>query len=704
VTEHRTRFLVSGVCCSTEESVLRKRLDASLGLEGYEFNLLTLELRVDSTVGEQRVLNEIRRAGFDARPMNRAVTEGSLLTRHQDGIITGVAAALTATGLLLQWLGNDTTAWRALLLLAIALGGRKIFLKAWAAVRTRALDMNVLMTVAVLGALAIDRWGEGAAVIVLFSFALMLETYSTSRTRKAVRSLLALSPAQCSVLRDGREVTLPAASVAQNEILLIRPGDRIPLDGVVVEGSSAVNQAAISGESDPAPKDPGSIVYAGSLNGFGQLRIRVTKRFEDTALAQIVHLIEESQQQRAPVQSLVDRFARVYTPAVLAIAALVAVLPPLLFGEPFQAWFYRSLVLLVIACPCALVISTPVTLVSALTNAARRGILVKGGKHIESLNVTHTMAMDKTGTLTEGRPRVTDMIPLDSLPRDQVLKVVAAMEYRSEHHLASAVMAEAAKAGIDYTHLPVENFEALPGRGIRASVDGVTYYLGNRRLCLDNGFWSPEIEKLQDRLVGEGKTAIVLGREGEALAILAVRDTARSHSREAITALRASGIHHLVMLSGDHESAAQQVAEELGIEHANAGLLPEQKVLAIKELQERYGNVAMVGDGINDAPALAAASTGIAMGIAGADASLETADVVLMSDDLGRLPHLFLLSRKAMTIVRQNIALALGLKLVFLALSIAGMSTLWMALLADDGAALAVIVNGLRLLSFKDSR
>jgi Zn2+/Cd2+-exporting ATPase len=701
VTEHRTRYLVSGVCCSTEEAVLRKRLDASLGAEGYEFNLLTLELRVNSTIAEQRVLKEIRRAGFDARSMNRALVEGSFWTRHRDGIITAAAAALTAAGILLEWLGNGRTAWRALLLLAIALGGRKIFLKAWAAVRTRALDMNVLMSIAVLGALAIDRWGEAAAVIVLFSFALMLETYSTSRTRKAVRSLLALSPAQCSVLRGGLEITLPAASVEQDEILLIRPGDRIPLDGVVVEGSSAVNQAAISGESGPAPKDPGSAVYAGSLNGFGQFKIRVTRRFEDTALAQIVHLIEESQQQRAPVQTLVDRFAKVYTPAVLAIAALVAVLPPLLLGQPAQTWFYRSLVLLVIACPCALVISTPVTLVSALTNAARRGILVKGGKHIESLNITHTMAIDKTGTLTEGRPRVTDLIPLDSLPREQVLKVVAAMEYHSEHHLAGALMAEAAKAGIDYMHLPVEDFEALPGRGIRASVNGVTYYLGNRRLGLDNGFWSPAVEQLQDRLVGEGKTAIVLGREGEALAMLAVRDTARSHSREAIAALQASGIRHLVMLSGDHESAARRVAEELGIEHASAGLLPEQKVAAVMELRKRYGNVVMVGDGINDAPALAAASTGIAMGIAGTDVSLEIADVVLMSDDLGRLPHLFLLSRKAMTIVRQNIALALGLKLAFLALSIAGVSTLWMALLADDGAAIAVIANGLRLLTFK---
>jgi Cd2+/Zn2+-exporting ATPase len=695
----QSTYLVGGICCSTEEAVLRKRLDADIGV--YRFNPVTSELAVPADVPRDRVVAAVRRAGFDARGRQEPGVEDSFWKRHSAAFFTVTAAVLTLAGALLEYTGTFPAVARGVLMGAVILGGWKIALKAGRALLTRALDMNVLMTVAVVGALAIGRWIEGAAVIVLFAVALMLENYATSRTRRAVRSLLALSPQTSCVIRGGREVEAPAADVVPGEILVIRPGERIPLDGIVVDGVSTVNEATITGESSPVPKDAGSTAFAGSLNERGVLRIRVTKRYQDTTLARMVHLIEEAQHQRAPVQNFIDRFAAVYTPAILGIAVAVACLPTLLFQQPFLEWLYRALVLLVIACPCALVISTPVTLVSALTNAARLGILIKGGKHLEMLSSVRTVAFDKTGTLTEGKPSVTDVILLNSLPRERVVQIAAAMEQQSEHHLASAVLGEAARGGIDYSGIAIQDFEAVPGLGVRATIAGETYYLGNHTFCEAHGFCSPQVEEALERLSLQGKTAVILGREREALSVLALRDATRMRSREAIERLREAGVGNIVMLSGDHEVTAGRIAGELGIGQMRAGLLPEQKVAAVERLKAQRGSVAMVGDGINDAPALAASSVGIAMGVAGSDAALETADVVLMSDDLSRLPHLFALSRETMRIVRQNIAVALSLKAVFLVLSIAGVSTLWMALLADDGAALAVILNGLRVLSFR---
>ncbi len=702
MTAQQSTYLVGGICCSTEEAVLRKRLDADIGTGVYRFNPLTGELAVPADIPGDRVVALVRRAGFNARGKQEAAVEDSFWKRHSDAVFAVTAAILTIAGALLEYREISHTAARGVLLGAVILGGWRIALKAGRALLTHALDMNVLMTVAVIGALAIGKWTEGATVIVLFSVALLLENYSTSRTRRAVRSLLALSPQTSCVIRGGREIETPAADVVPGEILVIRPGERIPLDGIVVDGISTVNEATITGESSPVPKEAGAAAFAGSLNERGVLRIRVTKRYQDTTLAHMVHLIEEAQHQRAPVQNFIDRFAAVYTPAVLGIAVAVACLPTLLFQEPFVEWLYRALVLLVIACPCALVISTPVTLVSALTNAARLGILIKGGKHLETLSSVRTVAFDKTGTLTEGKPSVTDVIMMNSLTRERVMQIAAAMEQRSEHHLASAVLGEAARSGIDHSAIAIQDFEAVPGLGVQATIAGETYYLGNHRFCEDHGFCSAKVEEALKQLSREGKTAIILGRGRKALSVLALRDTTRIRSREAIEQLRESGVRNIVMLSGDHEATAGRIAGELAIEQTSAGLLPEQKVMAVERLKAQHGAVAMVGDGINDAPALAASSVGIAMGVAGSDAALETADVVLMSDDLSRLPHLFALSRATMRIVRQNIAVALSLKAVFLVLSVAGISTLWMALLADDGAALAVILNGLRMLSFRD--
>lgn len=698
----RNVYLVSGVCCSTEESVLRKSLDAGLGAGTYLYNPVTCELTVGGEADAATVLVRVRRAGFDARLRRAAELPESFWQRHRPGIEAAAALVLTLAGIVLERAEDLQALSRLCLLAAMAVGGWRIGRKAIRAIAVRALDMNVLMAVAAIGAVVIGRWSEGAAVIVLYAFSLMLESYSVARTRRAVRSLLELSPEQARVLRDGAEQERPVAEVEQGATVIVRPGDRIPLDGTVREGTSAVSQAAITGEAAPVEKAPGDTVYAGSINLRGMLSLEVTRRFDDTTLSRIIHLIEEAHRKRAPVQQAVDRFARIYTPLVLALAVLIALVPPFLLGQPLMEWVYRSLVLLVIACPCALVIATPVTLVSALTAAARRGVLVKGGRHLEVLSRVRAVAFDKTGTLTEGRPRITDIVPLNTMPAAELLRLVAAIEHRSEHHLADAVLAEATQGDLDYADVPIEEFEAIPGMGVRAMIGGMAHYLGNGQLARHAGFWTPAVEETLERLSRQGKTAIVFGRGGEALCVLGASDAPRHNSARVIRRLREIGLRHVVMLSGDHPAAAGRIARETGIEYHRASMLPQDKVQAVEELRREHGNVAMVGDGINDAPALAAASVGIAMGVAGTDVALETADVVLTSDNLDRLPFLFSLSRKAMHVVTQNIVLALGVKLVFLVMSVAGASTLWMAVLADDGAALAVILNGLRLLSVRE--
>jgi len=696
------RLFVSGVCCATEESLLRKKLDALVGPECYSFNQVTSELMIRGDTDVSKVMKELQAVGFGTRSKTVPLENMSLWQSHADALSNGVAAIFAIAGIVLEATSGGILATRGLLLGAILLGGWKIFLRAFLSARLRSLDMNFLMASAVVGAMVIGKWAEGAAVIVLFGLSLTLESYSVTRTRRAIQALMSSAPSETTVLRDGKELIVPSVEVLPGEILLVRPGERIGLDGIVVQGHSSVNESAITGESTPVVKEPGSSVFAGSINDRGSLRVRVTKGFEDTLLARIIHLVESAQQKRAPVQTFVERFARIYTPAVLGIAVLVAVFPPLLFGESFVQWFYRSLVLLVIACPCALVISTPVTIVSAITCAARRGVLIKGGLQIETLSKVRAICFDKTGTLTAGKPKVTDILPLDSISSERALQLVAAMEYRSEHHFAAAILAEAERRSIVYDSLPVESFEAVPGMGIQAVIEGKLYHLGNHRFCEERGYCSPAVESKLGALSREGKTGVVFGEGKKAIAIIALQDTARFESKTTVARLKQRGIDHMVLLSGDQEAAAKAVANEVGLTTYRAGLLPEQKVKAVEDLRSQHGTVAMVGDGINDAPALAVSSVGIAMGITGTDATLETADVVLMTDGIGKLPFLLGLSRRAMRIVKQNIAAALLLKAVFLVLSISGVATLWMAVLADDGAALVVIANGLRLLVYRE--
>jgi Cd2+/Zn2+-exporting ATPase len=649
-------------------------------------------------------MKALRDVGFKPRIASEGLQASAGRTSHTQLYSTIISGLLTLLGGILLYLKISSDLTVLVFAGVILLCGSRIALKGLKAARTFVFDMNFLMTLAVIGAIAIGQWEEAAVVTVLFAFALQLESYSMEKTRSAIRSLMEVSPRTARVIRDNRESDLLVENVSIGDQVLIRPGERIPLDGEVISGSSFVNQAPITGESVPVERGIGAQVFAGSINENGSLVIRVTKLAQDTTLAHIIHLIEEAHSRRAPSQSFVDRFSRIYTPAVIGIAVLLSLIPPLLFAQPFEVWFYRSLVLLVIACPCALVLSTPVTIVSGLTNAARNGILIKGGAHLENAGALKVIAFDKTGTLTLGLPAVTDVIPLNTLSRSEIVALAAAMESHSEHHLGDAIIRYAKQHDISYVEIELQRFESLTGKGIRASLNGKTFYIGNHALAEEQGICSPVVEEKLHKLEQSGKTTLILGTQTEALGIVAIADGIRKESKDAIRTLHENGIGKIVMLTGDNRGTAKAIADELGIDEYHAELAPEQKVDAIQALRYQSGNVGMVGDGINDAPALAASSVGIAMGTVGSDTALETADIALMGDDLSKLSYTISLSRRTLRVIKQNIALSLFIKLVFLALAIPGFATLWMAIAADEGASLLVIFNAMRILRMEDRR
>ncbi len=694
---------VENLDCPEEVSLIEKMLGHLPGLVSLDANPVTRRLTVvhdPEQLPRGQIIATLAEAKLTAVPLGETRTRQGFWAENGALVAMLSAAVLVTAGLILHHLSGMGAPWAKLAFgSAILAGGWPIARKAWAAARHGAIDMNVLMSVAVIGAMFIDAWDEGAMVVFLFSLAQWLESRSMDRARNAVRALMELAPPVARVLREGREITVAVEQVQVGEIIRLRPGDKAPLDGEVVEGHSALNQAPITGESLPVEKAPGDTVYAASINGQGSLDLRVTHLAADTTLAHIIHLIEEAQAARAPAQAFIDRFARIYTPAVLILAALIAVLPPLLFGQAFNDWFYRALVLLVIACPCALVISTPVAIVSGLARGARAGVLIKGGMHLENIGHLRALAFDKTGTLTEGRPRVQDVEPLGETPPAQLLRIAASLEARSEHPLAQAILAHAAEAGI--TPNEVTDFQALTGRGVQAHIDGRHYQLGNHRLFEERGLCGPDVEAVLDRREAEGKTVIILGDAQHVLGLISIADQPRANAREVITHLRALGIQNITLLTGDNRGTARAIAEHLGIDAPRAELLPADKVEAVKALVAHHQRVGMVGDGVNDAPAMAAATTGIAMGAAGSDVALETADLVLMGDDLTRLPFAIRLSRASLRVIHQNIAMALGLKAIFLALAIPGYATLWMAVFADMGASLLVIANSLRLLRLR---
>ena len=581
--------------------------------------------------------------------------------------------------------------------LAVILGLRHVIAKAYFALKRLRADMNLLMTVAVVGAMIINEWFEAATVSFLFSLSLTIESWSVGRARHAVAALLELAPVTARIKdRNGQETMVQASEVMPGTCFIVAPGEKFPLDGVVVKGSSSVNQAPITGESLPVAKGSGDAVYAGSINGEATLEVESTRAASDTTLAHIIRLVEEAHSKRARAEQWVEKFARIYTPTVMLSAFAVFLIPPLLLQGLWQEWFYRSLVLLVIACPCALVISTPVSIVAALTCAARQGILVKGGIYIESPAHLKAIAFDKTGTLTGGKPVVTGIYPFHDHTEEGLLSRAAALEARSSHPLARAIMTHARNRNIDIES--ADEVTVLPGKGVSGLFNQIPYWLGSHRYLVERGQENGEIANKALALEQQGQTVIAMGNDQHVCGLIAIADQPRADVAASLQMLRKTGIKHLVMLTGDNQVTADNIAAQLGLDEVYAQLLPADKVERISQMVERHVNVAMVGDGINDAPALSRANLGIAMGVIGSDAAIETADIALMGDDLSKLPWLIRHSKRTLRIIRQNIVFALSLKGAFAILAFAGLATLWEAIAADMGASLLVVANGLRLL------
>jgi Zn2+/Cd2+-exporting ATPase len=587
---------------------------------------------------------------------------------------------------------------------SIAVGGYRLFTTGLKNLVRLEFDMRTLMTIAVIGAAIIGEWGEGATVVILFAISEALETYSMDKARQSIRSLMDIAPKEALIRRGNKEFTVEVDDIQIGDIMIVKPGQKIAMDGIVAKGLSAVNQATITGESVPVAKTVDDEVFAGTLNEEGLLEVKVTKHVDDTTIAKIIHLVEEAQAERAPSQAFVDRFAKYYTPIIMLIALGVAVIPPLFFGADWDKWIYQGLAALVVGCPCALVISTPVSIVTAIGNAARNGVLIKGGIHLEEMGAIKAIAFDKTGTLTHGVPVVTDYLPQPQTDANELLTIIAALENGSQHPLASAIMKKADQAKLPYKELGIEEFSSLTGKGIRGKVNEKMYYIGSPNLfdeILATGI-PTNLKTTISELQSQGKTVMVAGTEKEILGLLAVADEVRRNSKSVIQKLHGIGIQETIMLTGDNAGTANAIGNQVGVSNIQAELLPQDKLTFIKELRSKYDRVAMVGDGVNDAPALAASTVGIAMGGAGTDTALETADIALMADDLGKLPFTVKLSRKALAIIKQNITFSLGIKLVALLLVIPGWLTLWIAIFADMGATLIVTLNGLRLLNVKD--
>ncbi|HEY3379605.1 MAG TPA: heavy metal translocating P-type ATPase [Armatimonadota bacterium] len=691
-------FRVTGLTCADCAAKLEHRLQVMPGVEDVALNFVSAKLTIRHQLPMTAILQQIRVAGYDATPeaeRGPARRQTFLQTHYRllTTLLSGLLVVL-AWGLSLAYLSRDITL--PLYIAAILVGGLWTIRRGLLSLKSGVFDMNALMTIAVIGASAIGEWNEAATVAFLYSVSNLLESYTMEKTRQSIRGLMELAPQEALVRRDGVERMLPVAQVQVHDLVIVKPGEKIAVDGIVVAGKSCINQAAITGESLPVEKAPGEPVYAGTLNTMGAFEVRATACADDTALAKIIHLVEEAQARRAPSQAFVDRFARYYTPIVLVTALLVAVLPPLVAHQAWFPWIYRALALIVVACPCALVISTPVAIVSAIGNAARHGVLIKGGAYLEQAGRLTVMAFDKTGTLTTGHPEVTDLLPAQGVDPLELLAVAAAVEERSSHPLAQAVLQYAAKAGVA---IPVsENHISWPARGAQASLRGEAAYIGNRRFFAELELGIGAVEAMMHAAEARGHTAVLVAQGRRVLGVVAAADVPRAHARAVMQDLHAAGIRHIVLLTGDHRVTGEQIAATLGIDDVRADLLPEEKAGAVTALREQYGAVGMVGDGINDAPALATASVGIAMGVAGTDTALEIADITLMADDLTKLPYTMRLSRRALQVIKQNIIIALAIKGVALALIVPGWLTLWMAVLADMGASIVVTLNGLRLM------
>lgn len=724
------KYRVTGMDCAEETGTLRQTVGRLSGVDSLDFNLMNGTMEVvftDEALDDAVIIAAAKKAGLTAAPQDAAPGASVGLPDGADcWQKNGRALLCVASGLLIlagfvahtvlhhdfihALLGTYSGAAHryplpSILLYAAAsfAGSWFILPKALGAVRRLRPDMNLLMTLAVIGAMAIGEWLEGATVAFLFSLSLLLESWSVARARRAIKSLLNVTPPTARALcpHHGDIEELPVGEIPVGATVLVRPGERLPLDGVITKGTTSVNQAPITGESVPVRKEPGDEVFAGTINETGAFEFRVTHPAADTTLSRIIRMVEEAQSRRAPAEQWVEKFARIYTPAMMLFALLVALLPPLLFGDAWGAGFYRALVMLVIACPCALVISTPVSIVSALSSAASNGVLIKGGAFLETAATLKVIAMDKTGTVTRGHPEIQTIVPLNGHTELELLERAAALETHSDHPLARSILRYADSRQVSVP--PAEGFQVFKGKGAEGLIKGRLFWLGSHRLLHEKALESSELHSRIEAMEDLGHSVVVIGNENHVCGLISIADTIRAEAAPSIRQMKAAGVGHIVMLTGDNAGTAEAVARAVGIDDVRSELLPEDKLHAVEHLVSGTGPTAMIGDGINDAPALAAATLGIAMGAVGSDAAVETADIALMSDDLSKIPWLIRHAQRTLGVIRQNIFFALGVKFIFMTLALLNMATLWMAIAADMGASLIVIINALRLLDAQDN-
>jgi len=692
----RITLYVEGMDCADEVEIIDKKMKSLQGIRDYRVNLMNQSLNLayePSLVSAQDIIRAIAETGMKAR-LERAKKETKPWWQERRIVLLFTAGVFTLIGFILGWLGLPHWADRIAFGAAIIVGGYYPARMGLAGLRTLRLNIYTLLIAAALGAIALGLWHEAALLVFIYSLGSVLETYAVDKARGSLKALMALVPREALVKRNGEEMLLPVEEVKVGDIIIVRPGEKVALDGMVVAGSSSVDQAPVTGESMPTSKGEGDEVFAATINQRGSLEVKVTKLSTDTTLAKVIHSVEEAEAKKSGYQRFAESFGRYYTPAMFGLATVTALLP-MAFGQPFAPWFYRGLVVLVVSCSCGLVLSVPVSVVAAITNAARKGILIKGGAYLEAAAGLKAVLFDKTGTLTIGRPQVTDVVRFNSV-HDELLSLAAAIESRSEHPLADAIVRKAKEEGLSVPE--AGEFESMTGLGARAKVNGNLYYIGSRRLFQNLSVPLAEAEKELSRLENEGKTAVLVGSEKEVLGVVAVADQLRSEAVEAVKGLKKAGVKHIVMLTGDNEGTARAIAQQVDVDEYRAQLLPDDKVEAVNQFKIRYGKVAMVGDGVNDAPAMATADVGIAMGAAGTDVAMETGDLALMSDDLSKLPYALKLSQRSVANIKQNIAAALIIVAFLIPTALSGLIDLVPGLLINESGMLIVIANGLRLL------
>lgn len=695
--KNRRAYNVEGMDCGSCAKSIENHLNTITTVSSVNVNFSTGKMKVEHENSVEEIISEVAKIGFKASLLTDRNSVAQSQNKRGNGFLI-FSSLLIALGFIGSYNGISPFMTTILYAIAIVINGYKPVKSAFYALKSRSLDMNVLMSVAAIGAALIGEWFEGATVVWLFALGNALQNRSMEQTRKSIRNLMDLAPSEAWIKVDSELVKKPVDEVSVGQIVVIKPGDRIPLDGEIIQGETSVNQAPITGESIPVDKLAGDTVYAGTINESGSIEIKVTKLVEDTTIAKIIHLVEEAQEQKAPTEAFIDKFASIYTPIVFVLAIVVIVLPPLFGIGTWGEWVYKGLALLVVACPCALVISTPVAIVSAIGNAARNGVLIKGGTFLEKAGAINAIAFDKTGTLTEGKPKVSEIETL-TITEDELISLAFTLEDYSTHPIAKTIVEYAKDKGVLSKN--GEMFKSIVGKGVQATIDGEVYYAGNLKLFEEMNTSLGNVKTKVDAIQNQGKTVVIIGTQQEIMGIISVSDTIRQTTVKALDGLKQVGVNQLVMLTGDNEGTAKMISSETNINRYFAELLPEDKVDAIKQLQNEGHSVAMVGDGINDAPALATADLGIAMGGAGTDTAMETADIVLMADNLEKMPHTVKLSRKALAIIKQNIWFSLIVKFAALVLIFPGWLTLWLAVLSDTGAAIIVILNSLRLLKVK---